>query len=337
MATRVPYLLNLRKVMFTRVRRMSCCALAVAAIGLTCSCGSQSAPYSGPAISVTVGALPVVDDVGAYIAADQGIFQKYGLNVTIKQVLTSLAAIPQMKSGAIDILGGGNYVSFIEQAAKAHGAPPFTILSEAATCSTGSFEVLTLPGSGIQTPADLEHKTIAVNLTNNIQTLMINSVLKSDDVNISSLRYVAIPFPKMVAALEAHQVNAISVVEPFATTAEQKAGAEPLLDQCSGPDSNLPLSGYISTSAWAGQNAAAVQRFQAAMAEAQEIADTNRAVVEKTLERYITGLTPVEAATITLEEFPTSLDAVQLNRVSDLMREAGLIHGSIQASSLISR
>ena len=165
-----------------------------------------------------------------------------------------------------------------------------------------------------------------MNLTQNIQTLMINSVLNADDVKASTVHYKAIAFPKMLAALESHKVDAISAVEPFVTTAEQKAGAVPIVDQCSGPDSNLPLSGYIATSAWAQQNPEAVRRFQQAMAQAQEIADSDRAAVEKTLLTYVPGLTPEQAATITLEQFPTSLDSVQLNRVSDLMQEAGLPH-----------
>jgi NitT/TauT family transport system substrate-binding protein len=321
--------------MFTRVRRVSCYVLAAAAVALfTSSCGGESATDSGT-ISITVGALPVVDDVSAYIAADDGIFKKDGLSVTIKQVLQSTLAIPEMEKGAIDIIGGGNYVSFIQASAKDPANPPFRVLSEAATCTSGSFDVLALPSEGIQTPANLQNKTIAVNLTNNIQTLMINSVLKSDDVNASLVHYVVIPFPKMVAALEAHKVDAISAVEPFATTAEQEAGAVPILDQCSGPDSNLPLSGYFSTTTWAQQHPDAVHRFQQAMAQAQEIADTDRAQVEQTLLKYVKGLTKVQAATITLEQFPIALDGVQLNRVSNLMQEAGLIHSSVQASSLI--
>ena len=326
--------------MLTRLRRVSCCALAMAAaVALLSSCGTFSgsgggpAGYSGPAISVTLGALPVVDDVSAYIALKEGIFKRYGLDVKIEPVLTSVLAIPMMKKGQIDILGGGNYVSFIEASAKTPGPLPYRILAEAATCSPGSFVILTLPSSGIQTPAQLEHKTIAVNLTANIQTLMINSVLTADDVKASTVKYMAVPFPKMIAALESHKVDAISAVEPFLTTAEQKAGAVPIVDQCSGPDSNLPLSGYIATSAWAQQNPDAVHRFQQAMAQAQEIADSDRAEVEKTLLTYVPGLTPVQAATITLEQFPTSLDSVQLNRVSGLMQEAGLPH--VQASALI--
>lgn len=319
--------------MFTRVRRVFCFALAMAAVALLSSSCSGAAANSGT-ISITVGALPVIDDVSVYIAQNEGIFAKNGLKVTLQQVVQSTKAIPLMKKGSLDIIGGGNYVSFIQASAKEPSNPTFRILSEAATCSSGSFDVLALPSSGIQTPANLEHKTIAVNLVNNIQTLMINSVLKADDVNPSTVRYVQVPFPKMVAELESHKVDAISAVEPFLTTSEQAAGAQPILDMCSGPDSNLPLSGYFSTSQWAQQHTLAVQRFQASLSQAQEIADSDRAEVEKTLLTYVKGLTPAQAATITLEQFPTSVDGVQLNRVSDLMKEANL-PGTIPASSLI--
>ncbi|HEY0932377.1 MAG TPA: ABC transporter substrate-binding protein, partial [Trebonia sp.] len=176
---------------------------------LTSSCGGPASGAADPGtISLTVGALPVIDDVGVYIAADRGIFKQFGLNVTIKPVLSSTVAIPMMRQGAVNIVGGGNYVSFIKLAAANPASPPFRILAEAATCSSGSFQVLALPSTGIQAPADLKNRTIAVNLTGNIQTLMINSVLQADNVDPALVHYVVIPFPKMVAALEAHQVDA---------------------------------------------------------------------------------------------------------------------------------
>jgi NitT/TauT family transport system substrate-binding protein len=323
--------------MFTRTGRPSWWAAAAAAAVLltsACSGGATSSSTSGTD-SIVIGALPVIDDVSAYIAADEGIYQRFGLNVTLKTVTSSLVAISQMQAGTINILGGGNYVSFIQEAARTPASPPFKILAEGATCSPGSFNVLALSSSGIQTPASLAHKTIAVNIPNNIQTLTINSVLAADGVNPATVRYVVVPFPKMGAELKDHKVDAISAVEPFATEAEQASGAEPILDQCSGPTSDIPLSGYFSTSTWAQQHPDVVKRFQEAIAQAQEVADTNRLEVEKTLVKYVTGLTPEEAGTITLEQFPTSADAVQLNRVSDLMREAGLLGGSVQAGTLI--
>ena len=260
----------------TRVRRASCgvtAALAVALLGTSCSAGSPASPAT---THITVGALPVVDNVGLYIAADEGIFKRFGLSVTIKQVLQSTAAIPAMESGAITIIGGANDVSFIGVAAKDPANPPFRLVMEAATCAPNTFDVLALPSSGISTPANLAGKTIAVNLTNNVQTLTINAILRADGVNPSSVHYVVIPFPHMVAALKAHRVDAISAVEPFATAAELNTGAVPILDQCQGPTDNFPLSGYFATAAWARQHPAVVLAFQKAMAQAQAIADSSR-------------------------------------------------------------
>ena len=100
------------------VRRASCgvtAALTLALVGTSCSAGTASSPA---ATHITVGALPVVDNVGLYIAADEGIFKRFGLNVTIKQVVQSTLAIPLMKKGEINIIGGANNVSFIAASAR---------------------------------------------------------------------------------------------------------------------------------------------------------------------------------------------------------------------------
>jgi NitT/TauT family transport system substrate-binding protein len=321
----------------TRVRRTSYGVTAALGVALlSASCTSAAA---GPATTthITVGALPVVDNVGLYIAADRGFFKQVGLRVTIKQVLQSTAAIPEMKAGAINIIGGANNVSFIQAAAEDPGDPPFRLVMEAATCAPGTFDVLTLPSSGIAKPANLAGKKIAVNLTNNVQTLTINAILRDDGVNPASLHYVIVPFPEMVAALKARKVDAISAVEPFATAAELTTGAVPILDQCQGPTDNFPISSYYATGTWVRQHPAAVAAFQKAMAQAQAIADNSRGVVEKTILTYIPKLTGVEAAILALDTFPTSIDTVQLQRVADLMYTGHLLTTPFKVSTLLAK
>ena len=80
---------------------------------------------------------------------------------------------------------------------------------------------------------------LPLNLTNNIQTLMTNVQLKAAGVSPSSVRYVAIPFPDMEAALKAGRVDAISAVEPFLAGAES-AGARQIVSDCAGATSGLP-------------------------------------------------------------------------------------------------
>jgi NitT/TauT family transport system substrate-binding protein len=321
----------------TSVRRVSCgftAALTLALVGTSCTAGTASSPA---ATHITVGALPVVDNVGLYIAADEGIFKRFGLSVTIKQVVQSTLAIPLMKKGDINIIGGANDVSFMAASASAPADPPFRLVMEAATCAPNTFDVLTLPSSGITKPANLVGKTVAVNLNPNVQTLTINAILKADGVKNPStaVHYKVVPFPAMVNALQAHQVDAISAVEPFATAAELTTGALPILDQCQGPTDNFPLSSYFATTAWAKQHPAVVLAFQKAMAQAQAVADSSREVVEKTILTYIPKLTKMEAAILALDTFPTSVDAIQLQRVADLMYSGHLLTKQFKVGPLL--
>jgi len=125
----------------TRVRRASYGVTAALGVALlSASCTSASAG-PGATTHITVGALPVVDNVGLYIAADRGIFKQVGLSVTIRQVVQSTLAIPLMQKGQINIIGGANNVSFIQAAAEDPAAarmrtPPAPPEPHPLTCPT---------------------------------------------------------------------------------------------------------------------------------------------------------------------------------------------------------
>src|ERR1700753_175600 len=166
----------------TRAGRVPVVAAALAAAALLAACGSSgstSSPASGGAsatgTSITVGSLPVLDTAGLQVALKEGYFSQPGLNVTVRPVAQSTAAIPDLLHGSIDIIGGGNYVSFLE--AQAHGTFPGEVLAPAGGCSADNYGVVAMPSSGITKASDLAGKTIAVNLTQNIQTLTTTAVL----------------------------------------------------------------------------------------------------------------------------------------------------------------
>lgn len=328
----------------TRAGRISVTAaagLAVALLAAACSSSSASTPsgkgHASPAAHletthVVVGALPVVDDAALYLAIKDGYFKQEGLDVTVKPVTQSTSAIPEMKSGQVNIIAGANYASFFQ----ADAAGTFTpeVVADGIACQQDNDSILALPSSGIKSPSDLAGKTVAVNLTKNIQTLMINEVLKADNVDPSSVHYVAIPFPKMISALKSHKVDAISPVEPFITAAELSAGAQTVLSECTGPTADFPLSGYFASQSWAQKNPNTARAFQAAIEKAQAVADSNRAAVEQILPTY-SKITPEEAAIINLGQFPTTLAATHLQRVADLMYTGGLLHKPLNVSQLL--
>jgi NitT/TauT family transport system substrate-binding protein len=326
--------------MFPRRRTACIVAAGLAALWATAACGGSAQPSTSTSSTgtglekthLTVGALPIVDDAPLFLAIKNGYFKQQGLTVTTQIIPQSTLAIPEMLHGTVDIIGTGNYVSFFEgQAQKTFS---IRVLSAGATCTQNSFGILTLPKSGIKGAAGLAGKTIAVNLTNNIQTLTADTLLKANGVNPASVKYVVVPFPDMAAALKAGRVNAISVVEPFMTGAEQAMGAVPVMSQCSGSVSRLPLSGYFATAAWAAKYPHTAHAFQVAMAKAQAFADANPSAVQKVLPSY-TKITAAAAPHIKLSYYPPALNPAQVQRVADLMLAGGLLKTPLDVRPLL--
>jgi NitT/TauT family transport system substrate-binding protein len=316
-------------------------ALSFATLSMACgsaSSGGGSASSSAQATgsaagmtSVVVGALPVIDTAGLQVALKEGFFTQAGLNVTVKSVTQSTAAIPDLLHGSIDVIGGGNYVSFFE--AEAHGTFPVQILAPAVNCTPDTYGVVAMPSSGITKPADLAGKTIAVNLTQNVQTLTTSAVLTADGVSTSSVHYVQIPFPDMSSALQANRVDAISAVEPFLSAA-LAAGGKLVTSTCTGSMAGFPLSGYLTTKSWTQQHGAAASAFQQAIEKGNTYANAHPSVVRDLLPTY-TSITAKAAASMPLGTFPATLTTATLQRIATLMRGGGLATPSDVTSMLL--
>ena len=323
-----------------RLALMVVSALSLAVLTVACGSsgsssggGSASAPATASSTattSIVVGSLPVIDTAGLQVAIKEGFFEQAGLNVTVESVTQSTAAIPDLLHGSIDVIGGGNYVSFFE--AQANGTFPVEILAPADDCTADTYGVVAMPSSGITKPADLAGKTIAVNLTQNVQTLTTSAVLAADGVNASSLHYVQIPFPDMGAALQANRVDAISAVEPFLSAA-LAAGGRLVTSTCTGSMANFPLSGYVTTKSWAQQHATAARAFQQAIEKGNAYADEHPSVVRALLPAY-TSITAKAAAGMPLTTYPDTLTTAPLQRIAALMHAGGLATPSDVASLL---
>jgi NitT/TauT family transport system substrate-binding protein len=262
------------------------------------------------------------------------LFRRQGLDVTLEPVTQSTAAIADLLHGSVDVITGANFVSFFR--AQARGVLSLKILANEASCTPNANKVVVLPHSGVTKPGQLVGKTIAVNILSDIQTMTANEVLRANDVDPSRIHYVVVPFPSMAAALAAHRIDAAYEVEPFLSEAEDAIGAQPVLDACFGPTLNIPIGGAVTTASWAQQYPNAARAFQRAIEQAAALADRNRSLIEQVVSRDIHVSRQI-AAIITVGQFPTTVDAVQLQRTADQMAESGLLRQPLNVSPLLFR
>jgi NitT/TauT family transport system substrate-binding protein len=333
--------------------------------GLAAGCSSQSSAPAGEASAVStlptnfgpaekttlnVGVVPAMDSAGFFIALHDGLFAKEGLKINYSPAVSSETAVAQQvaKSPTLDI-SGGNYVSYVNEAAIDH--QPIEVIAEASIMQQGAQTIFTMPNSKIKTLAQLKGHLVGVNAPGNIDYLLDVSVLQENGINPNDVQFPsasdkafaatggAIPFPTMAQDLADGEIAAATLPEPFASQAEQQYGAVPLADLNQGATSDFPIEGYVVTKQWAAQNPNTLKRFLAALEVGQGIADTDRAAVEQAFEA-INGpangqVTSGIAAVMALDTYPIGIDATRIQRVADVMYQFGLLKSPFNVSSML--
>jgi NitT/TauT family transport system substrate-binding protein len=280
---------------------------------------------------VNVGVLPIIDDAPVYVALQHGLFDAHGLDVTPVTLNSGAQATQELLSGQLQF-AFSNYVSTILAASQ--GAQ-LRVVADGAQALPNTNDLMVARNSPIRNVAQLRGKTIAVNATGNIGTMMTDATLQASGVPASSVRYKVLPFPDMAAALTAHTVDAAWMAEPFITESGEQAGAEELADTASGPMANFPIAGYATLRSYARANPTVIAEFTAALVQAQAMS-ANRSVVEQAIATYIDGMTPALVAAVQLDKYPAALSQARLQRVAELMLSAGLLARPFSIGQLLS-
>jgi NitT/TauT family transport system substrate-binding protein len=324
------------------IRTLSYVSAAVAAFAATgaiagCSAagGTANAATTGPLEqrTITVDSVPAAEEAGLYVAQAQGFFARQGLTVKINPITGGEAGIPDLQSGRAQLVAG-NYVSFIlAQMAGSFDAKPvdMRIIAAGSEIEPGTEALYVMPNSKYQTVAELAkaHARIGLNTANDVGDVMVGALLEETGYTLSDIKQV-IPaggFPALLTMLPAGQVDAAWLPEPLGEIAQQQLGATPIADLDQGSLENFPFTGYMGTSQWVKSHPETVAAFLTALNEGQQMADTDRSAVEAALEKYM-NITPIVAATMSLDSYPLQMDVPQLQRVADSMFQFGLTPGA---------
>ena len=312
-------------------------AAALAVGGLAgCSAGASAADGQARPTVITVDSVPASEEGGLYVAAYEGFFAQQGLTVKIKPITGGEAGIPDLQAARADLVAG-NYVSFIlaQMAGKFDGKPAdMRIIAAGSELQPGSEALYVMPDSKYKSVASLGqyHARVGLNTPNDVGDVMVGALLDDSGYTLKDIRQV-IPaggFPALLKMLPAGKVDAIWLPEPLGTIAEQDVGAVPLADFDQGSMQNFPFTGYIGTAQWVQTHASSVAAFLRALAEGQELADTDRAAVESAMEKY-TGISPLVADNMSIDSYPLTMDLPELQRVPDSMYQFGLTPGAKSA------
>jgi len=189
---------------------------ATAALLLTaCGGGGEEASGDGEELrEVTVGVLSIAPSVGVAYGIENGIFEEHGFDVNYEVSTAGAAMLPAVSAGQMDF-GVGNPLSVVTAVDQGLDMKIVAGYSNSLEEGEDVAGVVTRADSDIETWADLEGKTTAVNALNTLGDLTVMNLAEQDGADPQALEFSEIAFPDMPAQLERGNTDAVWIPEPF--------------------------------------------------------------------------------------------------------------------------
>lgn len=288
---------------------------------------SAAAAWADTKIAVGTSANPEV--AALYVAKQQGIFEKNGLDVTIEIVALNPTLPASLLADSLQV-GAITPTVFIQ--AVDNGLE----LSAAAGVSvvhTGMARVylVAAPGENLKAPADFVGKTIAVPGLNAILHVALQLWFQKNGVDSSKITYVEAPLAAAGDLLKSNKVNASIVNDPFLARIEQDNGgtlvAPFLVETLEGQLTHF----YTTTTAWAEANPEAVAAFRKSLQEAADFIAANPDKAREDINAFL-KLPPEAIARLALPKTQIQVNPEDVAFFAEVMKGFGLASGDIDAA-----
>ncbi|KHL12160.1 NitT/TauT family transport system substrate-binding protein [Mumia flava] len=308
------------------MRRLCIAAGLALALSLT-GCGgdddSDSADADGVR-TVSVGMLPIVPTAAMYAGIEEGFFEDHGIELEIETGQGGAALLPAVMSQELDF-SSSNPVSLLTARDKGLDVRVITNWSdEKETPEEAVNAVIAGADGGLDSAADLEGKTVAVNTLNSMGDLTIREAVRQDGGDPDAVEFLELGFPDMPAALAGGRVDAVWVPEPFMgmLLAEGNVMVTP---PCVVAAPGMALQYMFTSGTLAEDDPELVEDMTAALNETLEFAEENPDAVRAQITSVNPNIPEEAAANLKLEGFGTDLRLEQAETIGALMAEEGWI------------
>ena len=329
------------------MRRMQRTGLGLLTLGLlvlAAGCGGEDSDggSAGTASSaetqaaapakLTVGVIPIAPVAPLYVGIEQGFFEEENLEIEPQFEEGGVNVVTAVIAGDFDA-GFSNTLSLMTAASK--GLPLKMIthgVSGEKTKEDAWGALIVKKGGDIKSPQDLVGKTVSVNTLHNVPHMVVMRSLEKAGVDPKSVKYLEVPFPDAVAAVEAGRVDAAWVVEPFVTIGRDTTEVltTPYIDTA--PD--LTVSTYFTSDKLIKEHPEQVAGFIRAMNKSLDYAAANPEAVREIVGEY-TEIKPQAAEAMALPVWHQDLNRPTMDLTVELSTKYGFLDRDVDLDELI--
>jgi NitT/TauT family transport system substrate-binding protein len=229
----------------------------------------------------------------AFVAANEGIFRKHGLDVDMKLVPNSSTTPAALIADSLQVATPTAPITLqaIEQGLD------LVVLAGGSYYAKGLEDVAIMvrPDSPIKTAKDFEGKRVATAGLNAFLHVLFRKWLMENGADYKKVTFTETPFAQQLDVLRPGQVDGILAVQPFLARAlEANMGRVVAYYIADLPGETL-AGWYVATRKWADANPKLAAAFAAAIQEATDLALKDKSVVRKANLVYIPFPADVQA------------------------------------------
>lgn len=256
--------------------------------------------FSGKPLSITVGNAQSFEcDTLVHIAEIQNFFVKNGLNVTIRDYASGLAAVNDLLQGGVDVAATAEF----PLVGKAFNGQNISALGTIA--KTQLQDIIGRKDRGIESISDLAGKRVGVTL-GTIAEFYFGRFLELNGLNLTDVTIVNVSPLESVNAIVNGIVDAIIIWQPYAYTIENLLGFNAVIWPAQ--SSQLTYIVEVARNDWITQHPDIVNRFLNSLAQAQDYLVNYPAESEAMVQKNLNYTDAYMAAVWSKNTFSLSLD-----------------------------
>ena len=284
---------------------------------------------------VTIGYAMGNGWIPAFVAKDQGIFARHGIDAQLQLMTNASNAPAALMAGTLQIAGLNPTAAILAD----DGGADIQVIANATiqTKTTSDGWLFARTGLDLHQPQDLIGRKVAVPAVNSVAHVALMRWLQLEKVDPKQVTYVEIPMNHIRDALRAGQVEAAIAVEPFSNQIEQSNAGYLMADF------NAVLANPVTThSVWAmlkpfiDAHPQIVSEFRQSLREAIVWIRAHPEEARLTQVTYL-HLSDKAALPVSPEKYEPQIMPQMIQFWIDACRDLGLINGTLDPTAVIAK
>ena len=229
----------------------------------------------------------------AFVAANEGLFKKHGLDVEMKLVPNSATTPAALMAGSLQIATptAPNTMQAVEQGLD------LVVLAGGGYYTKGMEDVAIMvrPDSPIKTAKDFEGKRVSTPGLNAFLHVLFRKWMAENGGDYKKVTFTENAFAQSIDVLRSGQVDGILAVQPFLARAQETNAGRVVAFYIAALEGEVQSGWHVANRKWADANPDQVAAFRAAIEEASAMAAKDPSVVRKANLVYIPFPAEVQA------------------------------------------